>query len=172
MNKSVRRYAKSQGGYTLVELIVASTIGAFVMVGLSSVFLTSWRAGTTATSRIEASAQIRNFQFDAADDFALSSTPVISSCAQNDPPPCTISLSGFRYFNGAPSNYAVTYTWDGFNVDRNVGATANHAATNVSAFSVTVAGNAPYQTVVVTLTVTVQAYAETQTLRFYPRVNP
>ena len=172
MNQNIRRHAKSQGGYTLVELIVASAIGAFVMAGLTSVFFTSWRAGTTATSRIEASAQVRNFQFDATDDFALSGAPIISSCAPNDPPPCTITLSGLRYFNGAPSSYQVIYTWDGSSVDRKVGATANHAATNVSAFSVTVVGHAPYQTVVVTLTVTVQSYAETQTLRFYPRLNP
>jgi prepilin-type N-terminal cleavage/methylation domain-containing protein len=169
----VRRYATSQGGYTLVEVIVASAIGAMVMAGLTSVVFTSWRAATTATSRVEASAQIRNFQFDATDDFSLSSAPSITSCAANDPPPCTIRLSGLKYSNSAPSTYTVTYTWDGSNLDRKVeGNPANHAATNVSGFAATVTGNAPYQTVVVTLTVTVQAYSETQTLRFYPRVNP
>jgi prepilin-type N-terminal cleavage/methylation domain-containing protein len=172
MNKDVRRYAKSQGGYTLVELIVASAIGALVMTGLTSVFFTSWRAGTTATSRIEASAQVRNFQLDATDDFALSGAPVISSCAPNDPPPCTITLSGWKYSN-PPQQYTVTYRWDGANVDRTVGQNPPvHAATNVIGFSAHLAGSAPYQTVVVALTVQVQTYVETQTMRFYPRLNP
>jgi hypothetical protein len=42
----------------------------------------------------------------------------------------------------------------------------------VTAFSATLTGTAPNQTVVVTMTVTVQAYALTQILQFYPRVNP
>ena len=54
-----------------------------------------------------------------------------------------------------------------------MGSTApKHAATNVTAFSAVLSGTAPHQTVVVTLTVTVQAYVETQTLQFYPHVNP
>jgi prepilin-type N-terminal cleavage/methylation domain-containing protein len=171
----LEHYSTSQGGYTLVELIVASAIGLLVMTGLTSVVLTTWRAGTTATSRIEASSQIRNFQFEAYDDFALSGVPAITSCASNDPPPCTIVLSGLQASNSTapvPAPYRVTYTWDGANLDREIGSSSNHAATNVTAFSAYVAGTAPYQTVVVTLTVTVQSYAETQTLRFYPRVNP
>jgi type IV pilus assembly protein PilW len=171
----LRRYAKSQGGYTLVELIVASAIGLFVMTGLTSVVLTTWRAGSVATSRIEASGQIRNFQFYATDDFALSGVPAISGCATASPPPCTMTLSGFQVSNSAapaPSSFQVTYTWDGTNLDRQVGGTSKHAATNVSAMSAYVASSALHPTVVVTLTITVQSYVETQTLRFYPRVNP
>jgi type II secretory pathway pseudopilin PulG len=170
------RYARSQGGYTLVELLVASALGLTVMTGLTSVVLTTWRAGTTATSRIEASSQIRNFQFEAYDDFALSGLPTMSGCGADPTPPCTISLSGSKVSNSTapvPTDYAVTYTWDGANVTRRIGANpATFVATNVTAFSAYVAGTAPHQTVVVTMTVTVQAYAETQTLRFYPRVNP
>ena len=170
MKAEVRRYARSQGGYTLIELLVASAIGLFVMTGLTSVVLTSWRAATTATSRIETSAQIRTFQFRAYDDFALSGDPVISSCASTDPPPCTITLSGLQVSDSSlvPANVVVTYTWDGTNVDRQVGSNTSHAATNVTAFTATATG----QTIVVTLTVTVQNYSETQTLRFNPRVNP
>jgi prepilin-type N-terminal cleavage/methylation domain-containing protein len=169
---ALARYVRSQGGYTLVELIVASAIGLFVMTGLTSVVLTTWRAGTTATSRVEASGQIRNFEFVAYDDFALSGVPTISSCAPDSIPPCTIALSGLRTPNSTVP-VPVTYTWDGANVDRQVGGNAaSHAAINVTAFAAYVDGSAPHQTVVVTLTVTVQSYAETQTLRFYPRVNP
>jgi prepilin-type N-terminal cleavage/methylation domain-containing protein len=172
----LRRYSKSQGGYTLVELIVASAVGLLVMTGLTSMVLTSSRAGAVATSRIEASAQVRNFEFDAYGDFALSGVPVISSCALGDPPPCTVALSGLQASNSTtpvPVNYTVTYSWDGSNVDRQIGSNPRvHAATGVTAFSAVLAGTPPYQTVVVTLTVTVQAYAETQTLRFYPRVHP
>ncbi len=176
MNALLARYAKGQGGYTLVEVLVASALGLVVMTALSQVVLTSWRAVGTATSRIEASGQVRNFQFDAYDDFALSSVPSLSNCASGSPPPCTITLSGLQASNSTapvPASYQVTYTWDGANVDRKIGSNPpNHAATNVTAFSAYIAGTAPNQTVVVTLTVTVQTYAETQTLRFYPRVNP
>ena len=174
MRTRVEHYSTSQGGYTLVELIVASAIGLLVMTGLTSVVLTTWQAGTVATSRIEASSQIRNFQFEAYDDFALSGVPAISSCTSGDLPPCTIALSGLKASNSTPPvpvPYQVKYTWDGANLDRQIGSSSNHAATNVTAFSAYMSGTAPYQTVVVTLTVTVQSYAETQTLRFYPRVN-
>ncbi|HEY4888267.1 MAG TPA: prepilin-type N-terminal cleavage/methylation domain-containing protein [Candidatus Dormibacteraeota bacterium] len=174
MRTRLEHYSTSQGGYTLVELIVASAIGLLVMTGLTSVVLTTWQAGTVATSRIEASSQIRNFQFEAYDDFALSGVPAISSCTSGDLPPCTIALSGLKASNSTPPvpvPYQVKYTWDGANLDRQIGSSSNHAATNVTAFSAYMSGTAPYQTVVVTLTVTVQSYAETQTLRFHPRVN-
>jgi len=176
MRAYFRRYVRSQSGYTLVELLVASAIGVIVMTGLTSVVLTTWRAGTIATSRVEASGQIRSFQFDAYDDFALSGMPTLSNCAPGSPPPCSITLSGLRASNSPspiPSPYTVTYTWDGTNVDRQVGSSApKHAATNVTAFSAVLSGSAPHQTVVVAMTVTVQAYVETQTFQFYPHVNP
>jgi prepilin-type N-terminal cleavage/methylation domain-containing protein len=181
VNAHVRRYAKSQGGYTLVEVIVASAIGLMIMTGLTSVVLTSTRAGAIATSRIEASAQVRNFQFDANGDFALSGVPTIISCAPGDPSPCSITLTGQQASNSVTpvaSSYQVTYTWDGSNIDRQVGSNPpTHIATGVKAFSAVLSGTAPYQTVIVTMTVQVlfsssQTYAETQALRFYPRVNP
>lgn len=176
MKATLKRYVRSQGGYTLVELVIASALGLFVMTGLTSVVLTSWRAGTTATSRIEASGQIRNFQFEAYDDFALSGVPSLSSCAPDSAPPCTITLSGSIFSSSTgpvPVSYQVTYTWDGANVDRQAGSNPpNHAASSVTAFSAYIDGTVPHQTVVVTMTVTVQSYAETQTLRFFPRVNP
>ena len=178
MRAYLRRSARSQAGFTLVELLVASAIGVIVMTGLTSVVLTTWRAGTVATSRVEASGQIRSFQFDAYDDFALSGVPTLTNCAPGSPPPCSIALSGLQASNStAPIPptvpYTVTYTWDGTNVDRQVGSSApRHAATNVTAFSAVLSGSPPHQTVIVTLTVTVQAYVETQTLQFYPQVNP
>jgi prepilin-type N-terminal cleavage/methylation domain-containing protein len=180
---AVGRYPRSQAGYTLVELIVASAIGLVVMTGLTSVVLTSWRANTIATSRIEASSQIRNFEFVSYDDFALSGLPSISGCGTVPTPPCTIGLSGWQVSNSitpVPLDYQVTYIWDGTKVLRQVGVGADNAklvATNVTAFSAYIDGTAPHQTVVVTMTVTMDAtseqpYVETQALRFYPRINP
>jgi prepilin-type N-terminal cleavage/methylation domain-containing protein len=177
---NLRQYVRSQGGYTLVELMVASAIGLFVMSGLTSVVMTSWRAGATATSRVEASGQIRSFQFRAYDDFALADVPVIESCAFADPPPCKITLSGWKVTDSSlvPSIFEVTYNWDGVNLDRQVkGSDSTHVATNVSAFSVNLSGTYPNQTVAVTLTVTMRnnaevVYSETQTLGFDPRANP
>lgn len=178
MKATLWRYARSQGGFTLVELLVASAIGLIVLTGLTSLVLTTWRAGAIATSRVEASGQIRSFQFEAYDDFALSGVPTLTSCSAGSPPPCTIALSGLLASNSAvplPASFQVIYVWDGVNLDRQTGGSAKHAATDVSAFSAYLAGTSPHQTVVVTMTVTIPSvppYSETQTLQFYPRVNP
>jgi prepilin-type N-terminal cleavage/methylation domain-containing protein len=183
MRATQARYARSQGGYTLVELIVASAIGLMVMTGLTSVVLTAWRANTTATSRIEASGQIRNFEFQAYDDFALSNLPIPTGCLATIASPCTtaIVLQGSQASNATTpviSPYQVTYTWDGVSLLDRQSQVGNNppvdfdAATGVTAFSWYVDGSGVHQTVVVTLSITVQSYIETQTLRFYPRVNP
>lgn len=176
MRRRLSRYARGQAGYTLIEVVIASAMGAIVMGALTSVILTSVRAGNTATSRIEASGQIRNFVLQAYDDFAGSEVPDRSTCAPA-PSACSIVLTGTRVSNSiTPTQgpYTVTYTWNGTAgtpLDRQVGGNSAHVATSVSAFSWYLDGIAPYQTVVVSLTVTVQAYSESQTLRFYPRVN-
>lgn len=179
MKATLARYARSQSGYTLVELIIASALGLFVMTALTSVVLTTWRAGTTAISRIEASSQIRNFQFEADDDFALSNLPIPNGCPGTAASPCTtpITLQGVQASNATnptTSPYQVTYTWDGSNLlMRQVnGNPPVEAANGVTAFSWYLDGSGSHQTVVVIISVTVQTYSETQTLRFYPRVNP
>ena len=173
------RYVCSQNGYTLIELIIATSIGAVLLVGLSSIILTSVRAGTTASSRVQASGQIRSFEFFAGDDFARSSVPITSECGTPDNP-CTtqpIVLAGTQVSNSTrpvPAAYAVSYTWgqSGF-IDRQVGVNpSQHAAGDVSSFSWYVEGSSPNQSVVVNLTVTVSGYSESQTLRFYPRISP
>jgi prepilin-type N-terminal cleavage/methylation domain-containing protein len=177
-----RRYLRGQGGYTLVEVIIASAIGAILMGGLTSVIMTSVRAGNVASSRIETSSQIRSFQFFAYDDFARSSVPSPSGCGTVDDP-CTtepIELSGQQVqvpnntITPVPAPYDVSYTWDGASfLDRQSNASpAVHAAVDVTQFSWYVDGTAPNQTVVVSMTVTVRSYSESQTLRFYPRVDP
>jgi prepilin-type N-terminal cleavage/methylation domain-containing protein len=182
----LQRYLRSQEGFTLVELMIASLIGLIVMTGLTTVVLTTTRAATVAQSRVEASNQVRNFQSDAYEDFALSGVPTLSSCAPASPPPCTIVLSGLQASNSVPPSpgpLQITYSWNGTTVDRTVGSNppscapaspppCTIVASSVTAFSASLRGAAPYQTVVVTLTVTVSAYTETQTMQFYPRVNP
>jgi type II secretory pathway pseudopilin PulG len=173
VRQKLRNYTTSQGGYTLIELVIASALGLFVMTGLTSVVLTTWRAGMIATDRVEASGQVRSFQSDAYEDFALSALPTINGCGIAAPPPCTIALSGLQVTAPlVPATYAVTYSWDGVNVDRLVGGSSKHAATNVIAFSASIAGAGQHQTVVVTMTVQVHTYQETQTFLFYPRLNP
>lgn len=180
MRAQLLRYTKSQGGYTLVELIVASTIGLIVMTGLTSVVLTSWRAGATAAGRVETSGQVRNFEFEAYDDFALSSIPVPAGCVGSVSSPCTtqpIVLKGLQASNSispVTSPYQVTYRWDGANLLlRQIGSRPPaEAAIGVTGFTWYVDGTAPDQTVVVTISITLQSYTETQTLRFHPRVNP
>jgi prepilin-type N-terminal cleavage/methylation domain-containing protein len=177
----IRRELRSQSGFTLVELIIASAIGLIVMSALFSVVLTTTKAGAIATGRIEASGQIRNFQFEADDDFALANMPIPSGCAGTVGSPCTtqsIVLDGPHIGNPSgppsPSPYHVTYTWDGSNLLlRQIGGNApREAAFGVKSFTWYIDGTAPNQTVVVVISVTVQSYTETQTLRFFPHVNP
>jgi len=169
-------YVKSQRGYTLIEVIISVAIGAILMAGLSSVVLTSVRASNVATSRVEASSQIRSFLFFAYDDFAHSGLSGLSGCTQ--PAPCTtqpITLTGMQVnISGQPiGTQTVKYTWDGSNdLDRSAGGAPAHAATNVSSFAWYVISGPGLSTVVVNLTVTVQAYSESQNFIFYPRVNP
>lgn len=166
---------KSQHGFTLVELIITVALGALLMSALTSVLLTSWRATNVASSRVEASGQIRSFEYFAYDDFALSGTPSAGGCLPASP--CTtqpLVLSGFKVSNvtPVPASFQVSYTWDGSNfLDRAIAGTgvSEHAATNVTAFSWYVDTDA---TVVVSLTITVQSYSESQTFRFDPRMNP
>jgi prepilin-type N-terminal cleavage/methylation domain-containing protein len=193
VKRGLKRLARSQEGFTLIELIITSALGVLVLTGLTSVVLTSVRAGSVATSRIEASGQIRNFELRAYDEFAHAGVPTPNGCGTQINP-CTtqpIVLAGLQVTNSTPPVPAadsVSYTWDGAAfLDRRVGINApTHVATNVTAFSWYVTGAAPHPTVVVSLTVTVplpggtgpaaaflgDPYSESQTLNFYPRVNP
>lgn len=173
MTNRAIRYAKSQSGYTLVEVIVASAIGAVLMAGLSSVILTSVRAVDSASSRVQASSQIRSFVYFAYDDFDQSGVP--QACT---PPPSgsCLELSGLHASNSPTpviSNRTVTYIWDGSDfLDRQVdNDPPQHVASGVTAFSWSVTGGASRQTCVIQITVTVGSYAESQTLQFYPQAQ-
>ncbi|MHB8612361.1 MAG: PulJ/GspJ family protein [Candidatus Dormibacteraceae bacterium] len=182
MKRGLRGYAKSQGGYTLIEVIISVAIGAILMAGLSSVILTSVRASGVATSRLEASNQVRSFQFLAYDDFAHSGLSGLGGCTQAAP--CAtqpITLTGTQVNSaGQPvGTRTVSYTLVSsavvgpYVLERQVGGGAPaHAATNVSWFSWYLTSGPGLSTVVVSLTITVQAYSESQTFVFYPRVNP
>jgi prepilin-type N-terminal cleavage/methylation domain-containing protein len=154
---------RGQEGYTLIELILASSIGLIVMTGLTSAVLTSMKAANTATSRIEASSQIRNFQMRAMDDFAQSAVPATSDPAQ-------IRLVGTKFSASGAQAATVDYVWDSGTkfIDRQ----GVHLSSNVTNFSWYVDRSTVNPTVVVNVTVTVLSYSESQIMRFYPRINP
>src|SRR5438552_18932943 len=114
MNASRRR---RQAGYTLVELIVATAIGTIVLGALTSIVLTTAISTNVATSRVDASGQIRNFQLNAYDEMAFSNVPAPSRC-RTQANPCTsqpIVLHGQRVADqpsGAAAAYSATYSWD------------------------------------------------------------
>jgi hypothetical protein len=67
----------------------------------------------------------------------------------------------------------IAYAWNKGtqSIDRNVNAApVNSVASGVTKFAWYIDGVAPSQSVVVTMTVTITTYSQTQTLRFHPRV--
>jgi prepilin-type N-terminal cleavage/methylation domain-containing protein len=162
---------RSQAGYTLVEMILALGIGTMLIAGTALLLWTMFTANHTSDVRLQASAQIRNFQLAFHDDVVLNNRPVSITGNCTPPGPCTISLSGSRFNQGAsgPGAFSVTYSYSSGTVTRQVsGAGATEVAKNVARFCPGVsAGN------VVTVNLTAQdslgAYSETQTLKFDPR---
>ena len=173
---------KRQAGFTLIEVIIATALGLLVLGALTSVVVTMMIADNTASGRIEASSQVRNFQFAAYDDFALARPPAPSGCG-TPTARCTtqdLVLTGTRAPNpsdGMPVSYTVRYAWDPSRqvVTRYAGTASRVTASNVTAYSWYIDRAGFYLTVVVNITVTIPSYnatySESQTLRFYPRVT-
>jgi prepilin-type N-terminal cleavage/methylation domain-containing protein len=173
---------QGQAGFTLIELIIATAIGLLVLSALTSVVLTTSVAANTATARIQASEQVRNFQFTAYDDFALARAPVPTGCGTSSSP-CTtqvMDLFGSQppsQNGGLAPGYAVRYTWNSTNqtVTREAGGSSRVAASNVTAFSWYIDSSGAWPTVVVSLTVRIatynSVYSESQTFLFYPRIT-
>lgn len=172
MTAPTDRHLSGQSGYTLVELIVAVALGALLMGAMVSVFLTTTRATDNAIGRVEASGQIRNFEYFAYEDFAGSNAADFdSSCTASVPCQSQVALTEIKFDNPAQT-YTVTYGWDQSRnvLDRTVGtAPPLYAATNVTGYQWYLDPNG---TVVVTLTITVKSYTDSQTFRFYPRRDP
>ena len=173
---------RGQAGFTLVELIIATAIGLLVMGAIVSLIVTSIVGVNTATTRVEASSQIRSFQLIAYDDFALSRPPATSGCGTQASPCTTQSmvLSGSRMTNqaaGTPSAFSATYTWDPVaqTVTRSAAGDNKIAAGDVTAFQWYLDSSGGHPVVVVQMSVTVgfynTTYTESQTLLFYPRVT-
>lgn len=173
---------RSQAGFTLIEVLIASALGLMVMAALTSVVLTTMMSDNTAIGRIEASAQVRNFQAIAADDFVLGRAPVPSSCGTSGNP-CTtqdLVLQGFRVPNevgGVAASFTIRYAWDPVKrqVIRYWGTSSRVAASNVTAYSWYIDPSGANPTLVVSMTVTIPSYnatyRESQTFRFYPRIT-
>jgi prepilin-type N-terminal cleavage/methylation domain-containing protein len=176
------RRRRQQAGYTLVELLVATAVGALIMVALTSIVLTTAISTNVATSRVDASSEIRNFQLSAYDDLAFSTLPTAPGCGTQGAP-CTTQpmvLQGQRVpnlVNGAPAPYTVTYTWDPVarTVTRQAGPASRPVAEDVTRYSWYTDQTAAHPTVVITLTVTVAtynaSYNDTQTFRFVPMLS-
>lgn len=173
---------RSQGGYTLIELLIATALGAIVLGAITSILLTTMLAANVATSRVEAGTQLRTFQLTVFDDVAFSVVPTPSGCGVQVNP-CTsqpMVLTGNRVPNqaaGAPVSYTVTYTWDSGlqTVTRQVAAGPSRTiATHVTGYSWYVDSSGAHPTVVVGLTVTENTYnatySQSQSMRFDPQV--
>jgi prepilin-type N-terminal cleavage/methylation domain-containing protein len=173
---------KSQAGFTLIEVIIATTLGLLVLSALTSVVLTTMIADNTASGHIEASSQVRNYQFAAYDDFVLARPPAPPGCGTATTQ-CTtqdLVLTGTHAPNppdAVPVSYTVRYAWDPSLqvVTRYAGPASRVVASHVTAYSWYVDRSGLYPTVVVNITVTIPSYNATysasQTLRFYPRIT-
>ncbi len=169
---------RRQDGFTLVEIVITAAIGAIVMGALVSVILTSVRSTDVASSRVEASAQVRSFESFAYDDFASAQVQNGATCTVSNPCSSAIVVSATQVTNAQPpvaSADVITYAWDQTSfVDRSAASTgvSRHVAANVTAFSWYLDQTTQFPTVVISITVTVSNYSESQTFRFYPRLNP
>ena len=171
----------SQAGFTLVEMLVATAIGAIVLSAVTSIVVTTVISTNVATSRVDAATQVRNFQLNAYDDTSRSSLPSAPGCG-TAASPCTsqaMVLSGIRMPNtgGTPLPYTVTYTWDPSQdvVVRQVGGGSSRiVASGVTRYAWYIDAATGHPTVVVSMTVTVNtynaSYSESQAFRFYPRL--
>jgi prepilin-type N-terminal cleavage/methylation domain-containing protein len=178
----VARRRRSQAGFTLIELLIASVLGLMVLSALTSVVLTTSVATNTAFGHIEASAQVRSFQFSAYDDFAMARVPAPAGCGTPSTP-CTTQvmvLRGLRVpnqVNGVATPYIVRYSWDSTAqvVTRYVDTSSRVAADHVTAYSWYVDSSGSRPSVVVSLTVTIPSYnasySQSQTFRFSPQVT-
>jgi prepilin-type N-terminal cleavage/methylation domain-containing protein len=178
---------RRQSGFTLIELLIATTLGLFVLGALTSLVVTMMVADNTATGRVEASSQVRDFQLAAYEDFVLARAPTSPGCGTaanqcttqtlvliGDPAPTSGQpvLETIRY-EWYPSSQTVTRQADDAN-----GTSTRIVSSNVTAYSWYVDNTgAPTQapTVVISLTVTIPSYnatySESQTFRFYPRIT-
>ena len=182
MNPRPAARHKSQAGFTLIELVIATAIGLVVMSALTSVVLTTVMADNTAIAHVEASSQVRNFQFNAYDDVVQARPPAPSGCG-TPVSPCTtqdLLLQGSKVPNqvgGVAVPYTVRYAWDSSRqtVTRYAGPSSRVVASNVTAYSWYVDSSGSKPSVVINLTVTIASYnvtyRESQTLQFYPRVT-
>ena len=173
---------RSQAGFTLVEMLVATAIGAIVLGAVTSIVVTTVISANVATSRVDATTQVRNFQLNAYDDMTRSTLPAPSGCG-TAVSPCTtqpLVLAGSRMpaGGGTPSPYTVIYTWDPSQdvVVRQVsGGLSRTIASGVTSYSWYIDSAATHPTIVVSLTITVNtynaSYNESQSFRFYPRVS-
>lgn len=173
---------RRQAGFTLIEVVIASALGLMVMGALTSVVLTTVLSDNIASARVEASAQIRNLQSTAYDDFVHARAPVPSGCGTSGNP-CTtqeLILQGSRMPNdigGVAAPDTVRYTWDPSLqvVTRYAGISSRVAASNVTAYSWYIDGSGAYPSLVISMTVTIPSYnatySQSQTLRFYPRIT-
>jgi len=114
---------KRQSGFTLVELLVASSLGVIVMGSLVSVLWVTFRANDTWDPQLQSSAEVRNFQLafyqDAAqadDSAALGSN--LAGCLNPAPnaactkQPINISYSLYSSSTVSAPEF-VTYCWTG-----------------------------------------------------------
>jgi prepilin-type N-terminal cleavage/methylation domain-containing protein len=174
---------RRQSGFTLIELLIATTLGLFVLGALTSLVVTMMVADNTATGRVEASSQVRDFQLAAYEDFVLARAPTSPGCgtAANQCTTQTLLLIGDQApTSGQPVPDTIRYEWYPSTqtvtrqADNTNGTSTRVVASNVTAYSWYVDRTAA-PTVVVSLTVTIPSYnatySESQTFRFYPRIT-
>lgn len=100
---AMRRNVSETSAFTLVEVIIGSTLGAFILVGVLSTFLMLGRSGTNIVSYTTMDVQARRALEEFAQDVRMANNVHWNSAS-------SITLT-------VPDNYAstsnqVTYAWD------------------------------------------------------------
>lgn len=106
MPKPLRR-RRRQGGFTLVEIMIGSTIGSMVLAGVLTTFLMLGRSGANAAAYSVMEAQSRRALEELSQDLRMASDVTWNSTSS-----ITLLVPDNYTSADATQNNRVTYAWD------------------------------------------------------------
>lgn len=108
---STRPDRRRRRAFSLVEVMIAATLGSMVLAGVMSTFLMLSRSGIRAVNYTTMDTQARRALEEFSQDIRMASNVTWNTAAADDP--CySITLTVPNNYNGASPANQVTYAWD------------------------------------------------------------